>query len=116
MEFAIIISIVVLSAYLASVLCRRAKRQQRRVGWHLILASGTATGVVIVLVGCLALLSVPGNSGKRVDGVLDWCRIMLMVWVGSSTLALLPASVVFLLYRRRQKAWMGSVSSLQPLR
>jgi hypothetical protein len=105
MELAsLLIPIVAVSAYLASVACRLARRRQRQPAWYLVLATSLATAAVVVVVGYLGILSVPGDVPK-IGGLRYWSRIAPTFFALSSVLALLPGFVVLLLYRRRRSAY-----------
>jgi hypothetical protein len=101
MELAfIVIPILAVSAYLTSVACRFAHNRQRRPAWYLVVVSGIATAVLIVCVGYLGILSVPGDVPK-IGGLRYWGRIVPALFAFSALLALLPGFVVILFYRRR---------------
>src|ERR1035441_10283028 len=105
MELAsLLIPIVAVSAYLASVACRLARRRQRQPAWYLVLATSLATAAVVVVVGYLGNLSVPGDVPK-IGGLRYWSRIAPDVFALSGVVALLPGFVVLLLYRRRRSAY-----------
>ncbi len=100
---AILMPIVAVSAYLASVACRLARRRDRRPAWYLVIVSSLATATVIVLVGYLGILSVPGDV-PIIGGIRYWSRIAPTFFAFSSFLALPPGFVVLFLYRRRRKS------------
>lgn len=98
----IIIPIVAVSAYVASIACRLARRGHRQPAWYLLLLSSGATAGLIVLVGYLGILSVPGDVPK-IGGLHYWSCIAPIFFGLSTLLALFPGFVVFLLYRRTQR-------------
>jgi hypothetical protein len=97
----LLLPILVVSPYVTSVACRVERRRQRLPGWHLLLLSSVVTAGVIVCVGCAAILSGPG-SVARMGGLRDWSDIALTLFAYSSFLALFPALVVLLFYRRKR--------------
>ncbi len=102
MELAsIIVPVLAVSAYLASVACRFAQRQRRQPAWYLVPLSSLAAAAVIVIVGYFGMLSVPGDVPK-IGGLHYWIRIAPTFFAFSTGLALVPGFVVLLLYRRRR--------------
>ena len=100
----ILIPILAVSAYLASVACRLVRRRQRRPAWYLVLVTSLATAAVIVLVGYVGMLAVPGDVPK-LGGVRHWywSDIAPTFFLFVSVVALLPGFVVLLLFRRTPK-------------
>jgi general secretion pathway protein G len=96
----LLLPILVVSPYVTSVACRVARRRQRRPGWHLLLLSSVVTAGVIVCVGCAAISSGPW-SVPRVSGLRYWSNIALTLFAYSSFLALFPAFVVLLIFRKK---------------
>jgi len=60
----VLIPIISVSVYSASLASRTALRRGRQPGWCGILGSSLATAVVILVVGYLGVLSVPGDVSK----------------------------------------------------
>src|SRR3954471_7848172 len=96
-----LIPILTVSAYATTVVCRIAIRIGRRPAWYLVLASSILAAAVIVVVGYLGVLSVPGDV-PIIGGVRYWSRIAPWFFAFSTTLALVPGFVVLLFYRRRR--------------
>ena len=107
MELApIVIPIVAVSAYFASVACRLVRRGHHRMSWYLVPVSSIAAAAIIVVVGYLGILSVPGDVPK-IGGLHYWSRIAPAFFCLSVLVALLPGFVVFFLYRRKGKGENG---------
>jgi general secretion pathway protein G len=96
----LLLPIMVVSAYVTSVACRVARRRQRRPGWLLLVLSSMVTAGVIVGVGCVAILLGPW-SVPRIGGLRSWSNIALTLFAYSSFLALFPAFVILLIYRKK---------------
>jgi hypothetical protein len=97
----LLIPILAVSAYLATVACRIAVRRGRRPAWYLVLASSVLAAAVIVVVGYLGVLSVPGDV-PIIGGVRYWSRVAPLFFAFSTALALVPGFMVLLFYRRRR--------------
>jgi len=105
MDLAIIlVSVWSVSAYLTSMLCRRARRRDQCPKWYTVIGSSIVAAAIVVLVGYLGILSVPGDLDKLGgSSYWYWSRVAPVFFGFSTALALLPGFVVLFIYRHKSR-------------